>query len=162
MSRSRPTSLSACRVAEKSLTGKSLSAAIDRSRNNTCNATGLRRWPAQAGQVTGSPPSAGAPFACAAPAWAAPASRHVDSSPLCSASNCSNCSPVPKQLLHQPCLELKEKSRGSSSGKPVPQLGQARLVEKTLVVAAAVGVVAPGPDSTCTTPRPCSNAESSA
>ena len=33
---------------------------------------------------------------------------------------------------HQPCLELKENSRGSSSAKLRPQEGQARLVENTL------------------------------
>ena len=32
-----------CKVAEKSRTDKSASAAIDRSRNSTCSATGLRR-----------------------------------------------------------------------------------------------------------------------
>src|SRR5277367_3836976 len=90
---------------------------------------------------------------------AASPSRHTDSSPLCSASNCSSCNPAPKQLLHQPCLELKENSRGSSSGKPVPHFGQARLVENTAAVPAAL----PDFDAscTCTTPLPCSSAVSS-
>ena len=67
---------------------------------------------------------------------------------------------MPKQLLHQPCLELKENNRGSSSGKPVPQFGQARFVEKTAggesIAPALVGAA-----STWTTPRPCSSAAAS-
>jgi hypothetical protein len=51
---------------------------------------------------------------------------------------------------HQPCLELYENSRGSSSGKLVPQDGQARLVEKV------TGTRRPA--STLTTPLPCSSA----
>ena len=65
-------------------------------------------------------------------------------------------SPVPKQLLHQPCRELKENKRGSSSGKPVPQFGHARLVENTAGASPAAAL------SMCTTPRPCSSAASSA
>src|SRR5690606_39486844 len=52
------------------------------------------------------------------------------SSPVCSASKPDNCKPVPKQPVHQPCLELYENMRGSGSGKLVPQLGQARFTEK--------------------------------
>ena len=123
-----------------------MSAAIDRPRNSTWRATGFRRSPAQSGQVV----------AARARPLIARATR--DSSPLCSASNSASCRPVPKQLLHQPCRELKENSRGSSSGKPVPQFGQARLVENT-AARIARGAVAL---ATCTTPRPCSSAVSSA
>ena len=53
------------------------------------------------------------------------------SSPLCSSSNPSSARPVPKQPSHQPCLELNENRRGSSSAKLVPQEGQARLMLNT-------------------------------
>ena len=42
------------------------------------------------------------------------------------------CNPVPKQLLHQPWLELNDSRRGSGSGKPRPHEGQARRVENDL------------------------------
>src|SRR5882757_5922502 len=118
---------------------------------------GFRRSPAQSGQRT-----------VARPALRdSSASRHLDSSPLCSASNSVICKPVPKQLLHHPWRELKEKSRGSSSGKPVPQVGQARLVEKTALCPASPAppfALAPPPPActTCSTPRPCSSATLSA
>src|SRR5882757_11143391 len=141
MSRSRPTNFNFARCAEKCCTGKFVSAAIDVSRHSTLSAIGFRRWPAHSAQVS---------------VASSASSRHTDSSPLCSASNCGNCSPVPKQLLHQPCFELKENSRGSSSGNPVPQFGHARLVEKT-----AASDRSPDPVCTCTTPRPCCKATSS-
>src|ERR1700736_2356392 len=88
---------------------------------------GFKRSPAQSGQTTSARPSP----------RDSSVSRHLDSSPLCSASNSGICKPVPKQLLHHPWRELKENSRGSSSGKPVPQVGQARFVEKTALGAAS-------------------------
>ena len=38
---------------------------------------------------------------------------------------------MPKQPSHQPCLELNENRRGSSSEKLVPQDGQERLMLNT-------------------------------
>ena len=58
-------------------------------------------------------------------------------------------------LAHQPCFELNENRRGSSSGKLRPHEGHARLVENT------VHLVGFGP-STCTTPLPNSSARASA
>ena len=78
--------------------------------------TGFSRSPSHAGQASGS-------SACQ--------SFQVATSPVCSASKPCSFRPVPMHFGHQPCFELKENSRGSSSAKPVPQLGQARWVEYT-------------------------------
>ena len=57
--------------------------------------------------------------------------------------------PVPKQSSHQPCLELNENRRGSSSAKLVPQEGQARLMLNTCTLGFFAGnrdrARAPGP-----------------
>src|SRR5262249_41138518 len=74
-------------------------------------------------------------------------SFHHTSSPLCSASKPVISTPVPKQLSHQPCFELNEKRRGSSSEKLRPHEGQARRVENTVTLS-LFGA------STCTRPLP--------
>src|SRR5262249_12561559 len=112
------------------------SEAIERSRNRTLSATGLRRCPSQASHGVGS---------CSYHSF------HQISSPLCSSSNPVISTPVPKQLSHQPCLELNENSRGPSSGKLRPQEGHARLVENTTTRSE------PGA-RTCTRPLPKSSA----
>src|SRR6185503_4853087 len=101
--------------------------------------TGLRRWPLQVSQACVSSPSIH--------------SFQAVSSPLCSSSKPSSCMPVPKQSSHQPCLELNENRRGSSSAKLVPQDGQARLMLNTCTL----GFFASG-SSTCTRPLPRSSA----
>ena len=73
-------------------------------------------------------------------------SIHCDSSPVCSASKSSTRTPVPKQLWHQPWLELNDNRRGSGSGNPRPQEGQARRRGERFD--------APPGDSTLTTPLP--------
>ena len=111
------------------------SAAIERSRKRTLSAIGLRRCPWQARQ---------------AHRRRARTTRSTTvSSPLCSASNPAISTPVPKQLSHQPWLELNENRRGSSSAKLVPQEGQARRVENT--------VTRVGPRRQHVHQRPCRN-----
>src|ERR1700683_2663950 len=116
------------------------SAAIERSRKRTLSATGFNRAPAQALHSGGAPSYH---------------SFHQISSPVCSALKPLICKPVPKQLSHQPCFELKEKSRGSSCAKPLPQEGHARRVEHT-------STRAPFAPRTCATPLPKSSVRSSA
>ena len=60
--------------------------------------------------------------------------------------------PVPKQDSHQPCFELYENSRGSSSAKLRLHEGQARRVENTRTLPRSI---------TCTTPLPRSSASCS-
>ena len=98
-------------------TGSAASAAIERSRKRTASAVGIEAL------------AVAAPQACGSRSYH---SFHQRSSPLCSASKPAISTPVPKQLSHQPCLELKENRRGSSSAKLRPQAGQARLVENTV------------------------------
>ena len=81
------------------------------------SATGFSRWPSQAAQAS-----------------PRPRTTRSTRSPrrVCSRRRSRRSArPVPKQASHQPCLELNENSRGSSSGKLRPQDGQARLVENT-------------------------------
>ena len=114
--------------------------AMLRSRKRTCRAIGLRRCPWQVSH-----------------AWASSSSHSFQaaSSPLCSSSKPSRARPVPKQSSHQPCLELNENSRGSSSAKLVPQEGQARLMLNTCTL----GFFAvESRSSTCTRPLPRSSA----
>ena len=75
----------------------------------------FRRWPSHCVQTL------------ASPSYQA---FQAVSSPVCSSSKPCSCRPVPKQPVHQPCLELYENRRGSGSGKLVPHDGQARLTEK--------------------------------
>lgn len=126
----------------RAFTGSAVSSAIERSLKRRCKAMVLRRAPWQLGQSSAcSPSSAGA-------------SSHCASSPVCSASNWLTRTPVPKQLAHQPWLELNDSSRGSGSGKPRAQDGQAR---RALNVCSG-----PLSGSTCTTPLPISSACSTA
>src|SRR6185503_17864259 len=111
-----------------------------RSRKRTLIATGLSRCPSQAVQAVGS---------CSYHSF------HHTSSPVCSSSKPVISTPVPKQLSHQPCFELNEKRRGSSSEKLRPHEGQARLVENT------VTLLELGP-STWTSPLPKSRARARA
>src|SRR6185503_7090224 len=111
-----------------------------RSRKRTLIATGLSRCPSQAVQAVGS---------CSYHSF------HHTSSPVCSSSKPVISTPVPKQPSHQPCFELNEKRRGSSSEKLRPHEGQARFVENTVTLSAL------GP-STCTMPLPKSSARTSA
>src|SRR4051812_47185743 len=90
-----------------------------RSWNRTLSSTGLSRCPSQPVQAVGS---------CSYQSF------HHTSSPVCSSSKPVISTPVPKQLSHQPCFELNEKRRGSSSEKLRPQEGQARLVENTVTL----------------------------
>src|SRR5579864_4440081 len=114
--------------------------ATDRSRNITLSAIGLSRCPSHASHGVGS---------CSYHSF------HQISSPLCSSSKPVISTPVPKQLSHQPCLELNENRRGSSSAKLRPQEGHARLVENTTTRSEL------GP-RTCTSPLPKSSARDSA
>src|ERR1700761_9323570 len=113
---SREVSFSLAKNSRVRSTEPPASDATDRSRNRTLSATGFSRCPVHAPHATGS---------CSYHSF------HHTSSPVCSSSNPVISTPVPKQLSHQPCLELKEKSRGSSSAKLWPHEGQARLVENT-------------------------------
>ncbi len=99
-------------------TGSRAYSAMFFPRNRTASASGRRRRPPQAGQVFSGPSHQ---------------SFHQISSPVCSASNPESCWPVPKQDGHQPCRELYENRRGSSSSKLLPHRGQARFVEKVIV-----------------------------
>src|SRR5687767_934547 len=87
---------------------------MERSRKRTFSATGFNLSPSQVLQGSASRPVQ---------------SIQAVSCSACSASVVATSTPVPKQLSHQPCFELKENSRGSSSPKLVPQEGHARLVE---------------------------------
>src|SRR5690606_20407856 len=79
--------------------------------------------------------------------------------------------PVPRHDGHHPAFELNEKSRGSGSGKLVPQDAQARFVENRRVSSAPQAAVhaSPSPFSlaacsassgaaTITRPLPCPSA----
>ena len=101
-------------------------AAMERSRKRTCSAIGLSRC-ALAGSRR---PSASRPNHSLPPRAPRRSAR---------ASNCSRISHARcrSSRSHQPCLELKENRRGSSSAKLVPQAGQARLVENTVTRAGA-------------------------
>ena len=104
----RSRAISASRLLSRSLLTKvtvssmawRVRSAMFRSRKRTCSAIGFRRWPSQVSQV------------CARPSCH---SFQAFSSPLCSSSKPSSARPVPKQPSHQPCLELNENRRGSSS-----------------------------------------------
>src|ERR1700733_2108984 len=137
---SRVFNLSCAKNLRTSSIGSRASSAIERSRKSTLSATGFKRAPAQAAHRGGAPSYH---------------SFHQISSPVCSAPKPLISTPVPKQLSHQPCLELKEKRRGSSSAKPLPQEGHARRVENT-------STRVPFAPSTCTTPLPKSSVRSSA
>ncbi len=108
-------------------TGSAVRSAIERSWKRTCSAVGIQAlaFARGAGLVDLQPLQPGIEhvvlgaglLALLVPADAGRAS-----------GRCRN------SVSHQPCLELKENSRGSSSGKLVPQDGQARLVENTASV----------------------------
>src|SRR2546429_3010873 len=147
MAASRPRRSSTAKKRRASLTDNRARSAIDRSRKRTASASGLSRRPSHAEQ-----------------AWASSSyhSFHQISSPLCSASKPRSFKPVPKHVSHQPCFELNENRRGSSSAKLRLHTGHARLVEN-------VDRAAPGKSSltllfgcTCTTPLPNSSARESA
>ncbi|MCY1238043.1 hypothetical protein D9M72_507610 [compost metagenome] len=115
ISPSRPRATRPVKKVCASDTGSEASSAIDLSRQRTARATRFRRSPSQTVQTL------------ASPSYQA---FQAVSSPVCSSSKPCSCRPVPKQPVHQPCLELYENRRGSGSGKLVPQDGQARLTEK--------------------------------
>src|SRR5690606_33663 len=118
ISSSRPRVTSERKNVWASETDSAASFAIERSRHRNARATRFRRSPSHVGQVLAGPSYQSFQFV---------------SSPVCSASKPFSCRPVPKQPGHHPCLELYEKSRGSGSGKLVPQQGQARFTEKLSV-----------------------------
>src|ERR1700722_14113362 len=140
MAASRVESFSWLKNLRTAAMGSCASAAIERSRYRTLSAIGFKRAPAQSVQAGGSPSYH---------------SFHQTSSPVSSSLNPLIASPVPKQLAHQPCLELKENRRGSSSANPLPQEGQARRVENTSTRA----LLEP---RTCSTPLPKSSARCNA
>ena len=70
---------------------------------------------------------AGLQTACCSPGSAGEASSPV------APRRARDLGPVPKQDSHQPCQNWEDNSRGSSSAKLVPQDGQARLVDSTVV-----------------------------
>src|ERR1700674_1765945 len=106
----------------------------------TARASGFRRLPPHSGQGW----STSSHSIQESSTWSSVPVRERSASQPTSFSS----SPVPTQALHQPCRELYENRRGSSSAKPRPQDGQARLVENDCGFFAR----------TCTAPFPSSSA----
>src|SRR5262245_55511806 len=119
ISPSRPSTRSSWKKCSTEPTDSAVRSAMDRPRKRTCNAVGLSRLPSHDGHAS----STSSHSSHESSTWS--------SVPLFSRSSSQSMSlslnPVPKQVSHHPCFELKENKRGSSSGKLLLQDGQARL-----------------------------------
>ena len=92
-----------------------------RLRTRTAHACGFSRSPLHDGHGTASPSSSSSPWRSMSSSCSSAVSRREF-------TVCFHTSPKPRHSVHQPCGELNENSRGSSSSNDRPQSGHARSV----------------------------------